>query len=309
MIESLLERDENRIRAAISDYRKTHSSDELFLEVARFAVMAYAPSQHSKHALLACLSAHDIREECVDSDASRGSSRWDALLTECAIYTAQSRQPWSEPPMLDPPPIEDGQRGDVEELRAAVSEGDRLRAGRWLAKRIDDSDLARDYFTVAADDFEDLGHKVIVARAAWRLAEILGDKGRFAVLRLGIWEMCAYKGPRYQERGARAELAALVENALAERGAIDAMHNVFLFDAAIGTPVEERVCDYLGSLPMKHGSAFTSRRDVPIYHLARDYGAYLKSFAVTKRLRDIRILDAAKYNLEHGSSFEDYSFA
>ena len=301
MIDSFLERDENRIRAAISDYRKTHSSDELFLEVARFAVMAYAPSQHLKHALLACLSAHDIREECGD--------RWDALLTECAIYIAQSRQPWSEPPILEPPPIEPDQRGDVEELRAAVADGDRLRAERWLAKRIDDSDLARDYFSVAADDFEDLGHKMIVARAAWRLAEILGDKGRFAILRVGVWEMCAYQGARYEERGTRAELNALVENALAEGGAPEAMHHVFLFDAAVGTPAEARVCDYLGSLPMKPGTAYTSRRDPPVYRLARDYGAYLKSFAVTKRLRDIRILDAAKYNLEHGSSFEEFSFA
>lgn len=301
MIESFLERDENHIRSAISDYRKTHSSDALFLEIARFAVMAYAPSQHLKHALLACLSAHDIREECGD--------RWDSLLAECAIYAAQSRQPWSEPPILDPPPIEPDQRGDVEELRAAVAAGDRLRAERWLAKRIDDSDLQRDYFAVAADDFEDFGHKVIVARAAWRLAEILGEKGRFAILRVGVWEMCAYKGARYQERGARAELSALVDNALAEGGSPEAMHHVFLFDAAIGTPVEDRVCDYLGSLKMKPGTVFTSRRDVPVYRLARDYGAYLKSFAVTKRLRDIRILDAAKYNLEHGASFEDYSFA
>ncbi|HEX3584014.1 MAG TPA: hypothetical protein VH087_19775 [Thermoanaerobaculia bacterium] len=301
MIESFLERDENRIRAAISDYRKTHSSDELFLEIARFAVMAYAPSQHSKHALLACLSAHDIREECGD--------RWDSLLAECAIYTAQSRQPWSEPPILDPPPIEPDQRGDIAELRAAVADGDRLRAERWLAKRIDDSDLERDYFAVAADDFEDFGHKLIIARAAWRLVEILGEKGRFAVLRLGIWEMCAYKGARYEERGARAELGALVDNALAEGGALEAMHHVFLFDAALGTPVEARVSDYLGSLPMKPGTAFTSRRDVPVYRLARDYGSYLKSFAVTKRLRDIRIVDAAKYNLEHGASFEEFSFA
>lgn len=301
MIEAFLERDENRIRAAISDYSKAHSSEELFLDVARFAVMAYAPSQHAKHALLACLSAHDIREECGD--------RWDALLTECAIYIAQSRQPWSEPPMLDPPAIEPDQRGDVEELRAAVAAGDRLRAERWLAKRISDPDLAHDYFTVAADDFEDLGHKVILARAAWRLAEILGEKGRYAILRVGIWEMCAYKGPRYSERGTRAELSALVENTLAEGGSPDSMHHVFLFDAAAGSPVEDRVCDYLGSLPTKQGTAFTSRRDPPVYRLARDYGAYLKSFAVTKRLRDIRILDAAKYNLEHGTSFEDYSFA
>ena len=301
MIESLLERDENHIRSAISDYRKTHSVDELFLELARFAVMAYAPSQHSKHALLACLSAYDIREEC--------GNRWDSLLAECAIYAAQSRQPWSEPPILDPPPIEPDQRGDVEELRAAVAAGDRLRAERWLAKRIDDSGLARDYFTVAADDFEDFGHKVIVARAAWRLAEILGEKGRFAILRAGIWEMCSYKGARYEERGVRAELSALVDNAIAEGGSLEALHHVFLFDAALGTPVEKRVSDYLGSLTMRSGNVFTSRRDLPLYRLARDYGSYLKSFAVTKRLRDIRILDAAKYNLEHGASFEEYSFA
>lgn len=305
MIDALLERDENRIRAAIGDYRKTHSSDELFLEVARFAVMAYAPSQHLKHALLACLSAYDIREESAD--------RWDSLLTECAIYVAQSRQPWSEPPILDPPAIQPDQRGDIEELRAAVAAGDRLRAERWLAKRLAkgmaDPDLERDYFAVAADDFEDFGHKVIVARGAWRLAEILGEKGRFAILRVGIWEMCAYKGARYEERGARADVSALVDNAIAEGGSVEAMHQVFLFDAAAGTPVEARVSDYLGSIPMKAGTAFTSRRDLPLYRLARDYGSYLKSFAVTKRLRDIRILDAAKYNLEHGTSFEDYSFA
>jgi hypothetical protein len=301
MIESLLERDETRIRAAIREFCASHTTDELFLEISRFAVMAYAPSQHSKHALLACLSAYDIREECGD--------RWDALLTECAVYLAHSRRPWSEPPILDPPPIPDDQRGDPGELRAAIAEGDRLRAERWLAKRIDDPSLIDDYFAVAADDFEDLGHKVIVARAAWRLAEILGEKGRFATLRAGIWEMCAYKGPRYEERGARAELSALVDNALAEGGSPESMHHVFLFDAAVGTPAEDRVCDYLASLPMKEGSAFTSRRDPPIYRLARDYGSYLKSFAVTKRLRDIRIVDAAKYNLEHGTSFEEYSFA
>lgn len=300
-IESFLERDETEIRSAIREFRASHSSDELFLNIARFAVMAYAPSQHAKHALLACLSAYDIREEC--------GERWDALLAECAIYTAQSRQPWSEPPILDRPAIEADQPGDVDELRAAVEEGDRLRAERWLAKRVVDPSLAPDYFSVASDDFEDLGHKLIVARAAWRLAEILGEKGRFAALRVGVWEMCAYRGPRYEERGTRAVLSALVDNALAEGGSPESMHNVFLFDAAIGTTAEDRACDYLATLPMKRGSAFTSRRDLPIYRLARDYGAYLKSFAVTKRLRDIRILDAAKYNLEHGASFEDYSFA
>jgi hypothetical protein len=48
---------------------------------------------------------------------------------------------------------------------------------------------------------------------------------------------------------------------------------------------------------------------LPIYHLARDYAAYLKAHAVAKRIGDTRIIDAAKHNLDHGISFEEWSFA
>jgi hypothetical protein len=50
-------------------------------------------------------------------------------------------------------------------------------------------------------------------------------------------------------------------------------------------------------------------RGLPIYRLARDYGAYLKSFSVARRLGDDRIIAAAKYNLDHAPSFEEFSFA
>ena len=295
LYDPFIERDVDGIRAAIAEFRREHSSHDLFLAVARFAVLAYAPSQHAKHALIACLSAYDVREQLGD--------RWDELLTECAIYAAQSRQPWSEPPILDPPRLDGDQRGDIEELRAAVAEGDRLRAERWLAKRIDDDDLANDYFTIAADDFEDLGHKLIVANAAWRLAGILGEKGRFAALRVGVWEMTAYKGERYEERGAAVDLGALIERA----SDIESLHRVFLYFAA-RDPVRARVHDYLASVtpsvregPGKAGGAIT----LPIYPLAKDYAAYLKSWSIG----DEALKQAAKHNLDHGPNFAEWSFA
>jgi hypothetical protein len=305
-LEPLLERDEAAIREAIREYLDAHTADELFLMIARFAVMAYAPSQHAKHALLASVAAHDLRDDC--------GARWPELLTECAIYVAQSRQPWSEPPILDPPapsPV-----SDVAELRAAVESSDRLRAERWLAARYRDPNLAEDYFAVAADDFEDLGHKLIIARAAWRLAEVLGEQGRFAVLRIGVWEMCAYRGERYEESGGDVSVDAVVDDAVAKGGDIESMHRVFLFDAAAGTSVERRTRDYLsvgaGALARptaREARASTQSNTIPIYRLARDYAAYLKSHAVAKRLGDPRIVDAAKHNLDHGISFEEWSFA
>src|SRR5436190_1510308 len=106
------------------------------------AVLAYSPSQHGKHAVLACLAAW----------ALRGEPYFDDVVTQCAIYAAESRQPWSEPPIMSPPAIDDDQRGDLDELLEAIAASDRLRGERWLARRLDDGDLARDYFAAAADD-------------------------------------------------------------------------------------------------------------------------------------------------------------
>jgi hypothetical protein len=296
LYDPFIERDVPAMRAATAEFRREHSSHDLFLAVARFAVLAYAPSQHAKHALLAALSAYDVREQLGD--------RWDELLVECAIYAAQSRQPWSEPPMLDPPALDRKQRGDVDELRAAVDAGDRLRAERWLAKRIDDDDLAGDYFTVATDDFEDLGHKLIVANAAWRLAGILGEKGRFATLRIGVWEMAAYKGERYVEPGNAMDGETLLTKLIASADDIESLHRVFLLTAA-RPEVDQRVRDFLSNADLRPATRDLRPLDPPIYPLARDYGAYLKSWAIN--IEPLKL--AAKYNLDHGPSFAEWSFA
>ena len=313
--DAFIERDLAAIPTVIASFRKDHSVEETWTAVTRFAVLAFAPSQHSKHALLACLSAWDLRDDL--------ATRFDDAIVQCAIYASASRQPWSEPPMLDPPKLEPDQRGDLAELRAAIASSDRLRAERWLAKRYRDSDLAHDYFTAASDDFEDLGHKLIIASAAWRLADLLGEKGRFAMLRVGVWEMAAYSGSRESGIGGRSRsldstCTALIGDVIANGGDIVSAHALFLFDAALQTGddfVIERVCNHLGdtkTAPTPHAPPPTPTP----YSFARDYGACLKAHAVAKRLR-LRfpnadfdgMLVAVHKNLETSPSFEGMAFA
>ena len=296
LYEVLIERDSAAMPAAVRDFRASHGSIETYKAIGRFAVLAYSPSQHGKHAVLACLAAWALREE----------PYFDDVVTQCAIYAAESRQPWSEPPIMSPPALDDDQRGDLEELREAIAAGDRLRGERWLAKRLDDNDLARDYFTAAADDFEDLGHKLIVADAAWRLVPILGEQGKFAALRLGIWEMCAYQGERYVERGEIADDQRLIDNFIAKEGDIEAAHALFLLEAARGKTIENRVRDYL---------TFTTQPSVPrplssvpfapVYKLSRDYAEYLEICALTT---NPQLRAAAKLNLDR-SHFDELTFA
>jgi len=269
-------------------------------------VLAYAPSQHSKHAMICCLSAWELREVLGD--------RWDDLLTECAIYAATSRQPWSEPPITDPPALEEDQRGDIEELRECVATLDHLRAERWLAKRYRDPDFAHDYFMVATDDFEDLGHKLILAVTAWKLAKIFPP---YPTLRTAIWEMTAYRG----SAGSPVR-SDVIERMIANNGDIESAHAVFVYDAALqagDAEVMQRVGPPPSAASAEGGAAAEGgeraaegggpTQDFQPYRLARDCGAYLKSFPVAGRLGDHRIIEAAKYNLDHAPSFEDFSFA
>lgn len=313
--EPLIERDLGAIPAAVAAFRADHSAEETWTSVTRFAVLAFAPSQHSKHALLSCLSVWDLREELGD--------RFDEAIVECAIYAAASRQPWSEPPMLDPPRIEPDQRGDLDELREAIASSDRLRAERWLAKRYRDPDFAHDYFAAASDDFEDLGHKLIVASAASRLADLLGEQGRYAMLRVGIWEMAALGGKRAEiaahSRDLDALCDALVENMIANDGDLISAHALFLFDASLQTGDDEviaRVASHLSDIQSQRSASSLQGAPPPVYRFARDYGACLKAHAVAARLRGRfpnvafeAMLTAAHRNLENAPSFEEMAFA
>jgi hypothetical protein len=300
LYEVLIERDLPAIPAAVRAFRDSHGSEETYRAIGRFAILAYSPSQHGKHAVLACLAAWRLR----------GEPYFDDVVTQCAIYAAESRQPWSEPPIMTPPAIDDDQRGDVGELLEAMATLDRLRGERWLAKRFGDDDLARDYFAAAADDFDDLGHKLIVADAVWRLVPILGEQGRFAALRVGIWEMCAYHGEPYVERGTIAgDLdERLTNNFLAKEGDIEAAHALFLLEAARGKQIEPRVRDFLTRdepNPVPRPPSPVPFPAPPVYKLSRDYAEYLKIYALTN---DPAVRAAAKVNLDR-SHFDDLTFA
>lgn len=288
--EPLLERDEPAIRAAVRDFRAEHSSEELWRTVARFAVLAYAPSQHAKHAVLACLSAWELRDEF--------GERFDDAIAECAIYAATSRQPWSEPPIAGMPAVDPD---EVIDLATA----DRLAAERWLARHLDAPDLRQQLFEAAARDLSDLGHKVIIANAAWKLSEIFPPAAKFATLRIAMWELTAYHG----DGGAMPDdPAKAIEHAVD----VATLHEVFLLDAAL--EMGSRVSRSRSAWPRDRETA--QPRALPIYRYARDYAACLKAHAVAKRWRarfpeldSDRIIAAAWDNLRHGASFEDFSFA
>jgi hypothetical protein len=315
--DAFIERDLDAIPATIAEFRRGHSAEETWTSVTRFAVLAFAPSQHSKHALLSCLSAWDLREEL--------GSQFDDAVVQCAIYAAASRQPWSEPPMLDPPALEADQRGDIDELREAIASSDRLRAERWLAKRYRDPDFAHDYYTVASDDFEDLGHKLIVANAAMRLADILGEKGRYAMLRVGVWEMVSVgSGELGVGSGSKSDLdslcGALIANVIANEGDIVSAHAMFLFDAALQTNddvVIRRAAAYLSTnAPDSQPHRQECLCHIEPYPFARDYGACLKAHAIAKRLRSRfqnadfdGMLAAVHHNLDTAPSLEGMTFA
>jgi hypothetical protein len=85
---------------------------------------------------------------------------------------------------------------------------------------------------------------------------------------------------------------------IANRGDIESAHAVFHYDARLSVAQ---------AIPPSRAGKIAGT--IPIYRLARDYGAYLKSFSVAQRLGDDRIITAAKYNLDHAPSFEEFSFA
>jgi len=306
LYEPLIERDLAAIPAAAGAFAAEHSVDDLWIAVTRFAVLAYAPSQHAKRAVMACRAAHDLRDELGD--------RWLDMIIECARYASQSRQPWSEPPILELPHLDPAQPHDLAELHAAIDANDRFRAERWLAARLDD----------AHEDLRALakGDAVLMLDTAIALEELLGEKGRYALLRMVIVELVT------ETEDVDEPLEALIDRAIAERGSIDSVRNVFVARAAPHpsplpavagrgdwlTSVERVAGEEQSPLPGRGERARVrggSRDELTPYPLARDYAQTLiaHSIAHTLPARQQEFLAAVHHHLEHGESFAEWSFA
>ena len=273
--EPLLERDLEAIPGAARAFLESHSVDELWVSIARFAILAYAPSQHAKRAVMAVRAAHELRDAMGDA--------WRDLVVECARYASESRQPWSEPPLLEPPGIDPSQPVDAAELRAAIAAGDRARAERWLARRVED----------AADDLRAVanGDALLVTDSVLALAPLLGDKGQYALLRVAICEMLAGN----EEEPISESPDALIAEVVATHGSIDSVRNVLLWNAGHQPAV-----------------APAAGRPLTPYRLARAYAQTRLAHAAARSLPAAHVesfLAAVHENLERGESYEEWSLA
>jgi hypothetical protein len=229
LYEPLIERELDAIEPAAHAFLETHSLEELWVAVARFAVLAYAGSQHAKRAVMAARAAHDLLTF--------------EMVVECARYAAESRPPWSEPRIF-----EDVELPSYEELRLHAR-----------------------------------GDALLMLETAIALEELLGSKGRAALVRMVTSEP--------ESEHPAEPLEVLLDRAIASRGAIEAVRNVFI--AAAGLP------------PIREAVPLES------YHLARDYSQTLIAHSVARTLpaRAEEFLAAVHHNLEHGESYAAWSFA
>jgi hypothetical protein len=278
--EPLIERDSVTFSRLARELALDTSAEELWLLVTRFAVLAFSPSQHGKRTVMACRAAHDVRDEMGD--------RWLDLIIECGRYAAESRQPWSEPPLLDPPEIGPDHPAEQTELEAAIAERDFARGERWLAARGDD----------AADGIRAVarGDALLIIDTAVALLPLVGEKGRYPLLRMALQELVHAQ----DDEDAEGSLEQRIERVIETRGSVDTVRDVLLVDASRGP---------------RPRSPVTSIALEP-YQLARDYAQTLIAHAAAGRFlhdgsgnRVDAFLEAVHHNLRHGESYAEWSFA
>lgn len=322
LYEPMIGRELAAIPRAVAAFREQASSEDLFRAVARFGVLAFAPTEHCRHALLACLAVHELREET--------GARYDEWLTECAVYVSQSRLPWSEPPIVEVPVATD-EDGTAVALHRAIAAGDRHGGEKWLARRMGDAGFARGFFSQAAEDLSAFGRNLVAAVAAWKLAAIFGERERYGILRTAVWE---WLSPREAEEPSRGEVVdpgelgeRLAARMVDQRGSIESFHDFLLYDAGIAATAISANPEITGQVSRKLSSAVNqpaSRGKATLlssgllapYRLARDYGEAVLAAAAARHLEgeiSPSLLDevrtAALVNLETAPSFEEWSFA
>lgn len=265
----LIERDIGAIGPTIDRFLRSHDAAHLWTALTRFAVLAFVPSLHSSRALVAMRASWDLRDV---------TPAWEQLLIECATYMALARPAWSEPPILEksgegePPPL------DV--LRRAVAGNDRDAATKWLAAHVDDADAALG--EVAR------GEAMLMLDTARALEPLVGTPGRHALLRTVVLSLFsdASESPLPVEE--------LVTRAVAARGSIETVREVFVWCARSGEETDSHALTPLEPYP-----------------LARDFAQTLIAHAMIRHLPSHvdtdSLLAAVHENLQHGDDYSDWS--
>ena len=91
LYEPLIERDLDAIPAAARTFCASHSEEELWIAVARFAVLAFTPSQHSKRAVMAVRAAREVGLSFDLIVACARSAGWPRTWTMRCRGCARSR--------------------------------------------------------------------------------------------------------------------------------------------------------------------------------------------------------------------------
>lgn len=319
LYEPLIERDLAAIPARVAEFAAAEGDQSLFEAVARFAYLAYSPSQHGKHAVLAVVAAHDLRESL--------GARFVDLLSECAIYAAQSRQPWSEPPITDPPVVTDH---DVPISRALDSRSREL-AEQWLSARFRSGGFSDEFFAAAAMNLADFGHNVTLAAGVWKLAGLLGTTDRYPLLRVAMFEWLSRnerEAPRPSSRSLAEIMRAVSHAVIRDQGSMISFHLLELIDAALTaseTTASREMLEGVMGFVASQLEAFDDTHADPvseapvtdcIYRLGRDYGGVLLAHSIrirrSSQFPDVdfdAVCAAAVLSRDTTASSEEWSFA
>lgn len=319
LYEPLIERDLEAIPPHVAEFASAEGDQALFEALARFAYLAYSPSQHARHALLGIVAAHDLRE-------SLGPGFVD-LLAECAIYAAQSRQPWSEPPLTDPPAVTDPEVP----LSRAMDARSRELSEQWLSARFRSDTFHEEFFVNSARNLGDFGHNVSMAAGVWRLTGLLGPADRYPLLRVALFEWLSrneLEDPRPSPLSLAECLDAVSRAVISEKGSLISFHLLELMDAALTaseTAGDMEILDGVMGYVVSQLDAFERDdiRSLPlppledcIYRLGRDYAGVLlaRSIAIRRsgQFPDVdfdSVCAAASLSRDTTASSEEWSFA
>lgn len=319
LYEALLTRDLDRAQSLVLEEYRESGPEAVRDSIIRFAVLAFSPSLHSRGAMYASVAVADLFERF---------ERPASLLVECARYVGESRVPWSEAPVTEPPPVGNDQPTDDSALDEAVAAQDLHAAERWLAALVRDGIEPSRFFDAASRHAGVEGYGFTTAVVSWRIASWFPEHVRFAVLRTAVLEwLRAREMPQPSGLTGPEAVDVAIRHYVRSGGQPHQFHPLLVLDA---TGQAER----LTSSPGRYTTVFeryvpTDRGDsrkLPerhwklddlVYRYAADYGFLVQSVPMSERLADQtgdregceRIPDAAHHFLMSSEGFEEWSFA
>lgn len=287
LLDALLHRNDEQIEVEVRRRAGESGFPAALGTITQFAVLAFAPSEHSRAALFG-LDALATLAETLEPDVLQDQ------LVELARYAAATRRPWSEAPITDPPEVTDAD-GSSESLAAALASRDRLAAERWIAAALLSEPSGKRFFDACATISRDMPDTVRVGATAWRIAERIPLEHRFGVLRVAAVQWTAEIHPADAESSApsrtgasQAERAALlIQEYAALGGSPEILASIGTIDAAQSaweSTGSTAALDLLGVAPVsQEDSGKAPRVAFPATRPQLDYSGCLISWSVAHR--------------------------